>query len=65
MRCVAVGVGSGAIAFELVYDDQELDNNRSAGNRSAVLLALIQALRGARVEDGARVRHRRPPLAPF
>src|SRR4051812_11772567 len=34
VRCVATGVGSAAIAFELVYDDKTLDNNRSAENRS-------------------------------
>src|SRR6476646_3858372 len=34
VRCAATGVGSGAIAFELVYDDKALDNNRTAENRS-------------------------------
>src|SRR5689334_24362891 len=28
VRCAANGVGSGAISFELVYDDKALDNNR-------------------------------------
>ena len=63
-RCAATGVGSGAIAFELVYDDKALDNNRTAQNRAAVLLSLIEQLR---TRDIAIVRASdvSPPLAPF
>jgi small-conductance mechanosensitive channel len=64
VRCVAVGVGSGAVAFELVYDDRDLDNNASAANRSAILLDLIQRLRGEKVEL-VRASDAPPPLAPF
>jgi small-conductance mechanosensitive channel len=63
-RCVASGVGSGAIAFELVYDDKAIDNNRSAENRSAVLLDLIEKLRAERIEL-VRASDILPPLAPF
>jgi len=64
VRCVAAGVGSGAISFELAYDDKTLDNNRSAENRSAVLLGLIEQLRKAKVEL-VRASEFSPPLAPF
>jgi len=64
VRCVAAGVGSAAIGFELAYDDKTLDNNRSAENRSAVLLGLIGQLRKAKVEL-VRASEFSPPLAPF
>jgi small-conductance mechanosensitive channel len=64
VRCAATGVGSGAIAFELVYDDKALDNNRTAENRSAVLLALLERLRAEKVEM-VRASDVAPPLAPF
>ncbi|MBV8908604.1 MAG: mechanosensitive ion channel [Sphingomonas sp.] len=64
VRCVANGVGSGAIAFELVYDDKALDNNRSAENRSAVLLDLIAKLRAEKIQI-LRASDVSPPLAPF
>ena len=63
-RCAANGVGSGAISFELVYDDKALDNNRTAQNRAAVLLGLIEQLR-ARQVDLVRASDVPPPLAPF
>jgi small-conductance mechanosensitive channel len=64
VRCVADGVGSSGIAFELVYEDKTLDNNRNAANRSAILLELIERLRGEKV-DLARASEISPPLAPF
>ena len=64
VRCVAAGVGSGGISFELAYDDKTLDNNRGAENRSAVLLGLIGQLRKAKVEL-VRASEIPPPLAPF
>jgi len=64
VRSVASGVGSGGIAFELVYDDRALDNNRSAENRSAILLNLIDRLRAEKV-DIMRASDISPPLAPF
>jgi len=64
VRCAATGVGSGAIAFELVYDDKTLDNNRNAENRSAILLGLVDRLRGEKVEL-VRASEIAPPLAPF
>ena len=44
VRCVLSGAGAGALAFELVYDDSALDNDRIAFNRSAILRALIEQL---------------------
>jgi small-conductance mechanosensitive channel len=64
VRCVAVGVGSSAISFELVYDDKAVDNNRTAENRSAVLLDLIERLRAEKIEL-VRASDVPPPLAPF
>jgi hypothetical protein len=64
VRCAAIGVGSGAIAFELVYDDKALDNNRVAQDRSAILLDLIARLKAEKVEV-VRVSDMTPPLAPF
>jgi len=64
VRCVATGVGSAAIAFELVYDDKTLDNNRSAENRSAILLDLIGKLRAGKIAL-MRASDILPPLAPF
>jgi small-conductance mechanosensitive channel len=64
VRCAAGGVGSDAIGFELVYDDKALDNNRVAENRSAILLGLIDGLRGAKIQI-VRASDVAPPLAPF
>jgi small-conductance mechanosensitive channel len=43
-RCALSGAGAGALAFDLVYDDSILDNDRIATNRSAILRSLIEAL---------------------
>ena len=64
VRCGANGVGSGGIAFELVYDDKALDNNRSAANRSEILLGLIERMRTDRIHL-VRASDILPPLAPF
>jgi len=64
VRCAANGVGSGGIAFELVYEDRSLDNNKNAENRSAILLDLIERLRGDKVAL-VRASDISPPLAPF
>jgi hypothetical protein len=44
VRCALSGAGSGALAYELVYDDSSLDNDRLALNRSAILRALLERL---------------------
>jgi len=44
VRCALSGAGAAALAFDLVYDDSALDNDRIAGNRSAILRALIVAI---------------------
>ena len=44
-RCTLSGAGgAAALAYDLVYDDATLDNDRIAGNRAAILRALIEAL---------------------
>ena len=58
------GSGSNAISFELAYDDKALDNNRTAENRSAVLLDMIERLRAEKIEL-VRASDIPPPLAPF
>src|SRR3954470_11096307 len=64
VRCAATGVGSGAIAFELVYDDKALDNNRTAENRSTILLVIIERMRRDKIVL-LRASDISPPLAPF
>jgi hypothetical protein len=64
VRVAANGVGSGAISFELVYDDKALDNNRAAANRSAVILQIIRDLQAEKIEL-TRMSDISPPLAPF
>ena len=44
VRCALSGAGAGALAYEFVYDDTALDNDRIAINRSAILRSLIEAL---------------------
>ena len=44
VRCALSGTGAGALAYDLVYDDAALDNDRIATNRSAILRSLIEAL---------------------
>jgi small-conductance mechanosensitive channel len=44
VRCALSGAGAGALAYELVYDDSALDNDKIAANRSAILRALIEQL---------------------
>jgi small-conductance mechanosensitive channel len=64
VRCVLTGLGSGALAHELVYDDKSSDNDRIAHNRSAILRALIDAL-GAQKIVLVRASDLPPPLAPL
>jgi len=44
VRCALSGAGAGALAYELVYDDSTLNQDRIAANRSAILRSLIEAL---------------------
>jgi len=44
VRCALSGAGAGALAYDLVYDDSAIDNDRIATNRSAILRSLIEAL---------------------
>ena len=44
IRCGLSGAGAGALAYDLVYDDSTLDNDRIAANRSAILRSLIEQL---------------------
>jgi small-conductance mechanosensitive channel len=50
VRCVLSGAGAGGLAYDLVYDDSSLDNDRIARNRSAVLRALIERLAADKLE---------------
>jgi small-conductance mechanosensitive channel len=43
-RCVLSGAGSGALAYDLVYDDSAIDNETMALNRSSILRTLIERL---------------------
>jgi small-conductance mechanosensitive channel len=44
VRCGLSGAGANALAYDLVYDDSSLDNDRMAANRSAILRSLIDTL---------------------
>ena len=62
VRCVLSGAGTGAFAYELVYDDSSLDNDRLAQNRSAILRSLIALLATQELE---LVRASDQPTAPL
>jgi small-conductance mechanosensitive channel len=64
VRFVVTGVGSGAVAHDLVYDDTTLDNDSIALNRSVILKALIMKLETSGLEL-IRASDMPPPLAPF
>jgi hypothetical protein len=44
VRCVLSGAGSGALAFDLVYDDPTLSADKLATDRSEILRRLIERL---------------------
>lgn len=44
VRCVLSGAGASGLAFDLVYDDSTRDSDKLAGDRAAILRALIEAL---------------------
>jgi small-conductance mechanosensitive channel len=44
VRCVLSGAGSGALAYDFVYDDPTLDNDKIARKRSAILRAFVDLL---------------------
>jgi len=64
VRCVLSGAGAGAFAYDLVYDDSSRDNEVMAGNRSAILRSLIEAL-GRHKLQLARASDQPPAPLPF
>jgi len=44
VRCVLSGAGAGALAYDFVYDDPTLDNDKIARNRSAILRSFVEQL---------------------
>jgi len=62
VRCVLSGAGSGALTFDLVYDDSARDNDVLAHNRSAILRAFIANLAAAKLQ---LVRASDQPTAPL
>ena len=38
------GAGAGALAYDFVYDDSSLDNDKIARNRSAILRSFVEQL---------------------
>jgi len=64
VRCTLSGAGAGALAYELVYDDSTLSNDKVATNRSAVLRTLIDEL-GADDLVLARASDQPPAPLPF
>lgn len=64
VRCVLSGAGAGALAYDLVYDDTNRDNDALARNRSAILRSLIEHL-GAHKLSLARASDQPPAPLPF
>jgi small-conductance mechanosensitive channel len=64
VRCGLVGAGSGALAYDLVYDDSTTSADTLAGNRSAILHALIDRLDAAKLIL-ARASDQPPAPLPF
>ena len=62
VRCALSGAGSGALAYDLVYDDSSRDNDVLAHNRSAILRSLIERLGGHKLQ---LVRASDQPTAPL
>lgn len=44
VRCILSGTGSGALTFELIYDDSNRDVDVMASDRAAILRSLIETL---------------------
>jgi small-conductance mechanosensitive channel len=64
VRCVLSGAGAGALAYDLVYDDTNRDNDTLARNRSAILRSLIERL-GEHKLTLARASDQPPAPLPF
>src|SRR5436305_12882981 len=62
VRCVLSGAGSGALTFDLVYDDSTRDNERLAANRGGILRSLIETLAAHKLQ---LVRASDQPTAPL
>ena len=64
VRCVMVSLGSSSLNFELVWDDRAIDNNKMAENRSAILFALLNAIKAAGIELALTATAPVPPAPP-
>jgi small-conductance mechanosensitive channel len=62
IRCALSGAGSGALTFDLVYDDSTRDADKLAANRGAILRSLIEALETYKLQ---LVRASDQPTAPL
>jgi hypothetical protein len=58
------GAGAGALAYDLVYDDGNLGQDRIAANRSAILRSLIEQLSRFKLQL-ARASDQPPAPLPF
>ena len=63
-RCVLSGAGAGALAYDFVYDDSSLDNDKIARNHSAILRAFVDLL-GAHKLVLMRASDQAPAPLPF
>jgi small-conductance mechanosensitive channel len=62
VRCVLSGTGSGALTFDLVYDNSTRDTDKMAIDRAAILRTLIETLGSQKLE---LVRASDQPTAPL
>jgi hypothetical protein len=64
IRCVLSGAGSGAFAFDLVYDDATLSADKLATDRAQILHGLIEKLEAQKLVL-ARASDQPPAPLPF
>ena len=62
VRCTLAGAGGGALTFDLVYEDATRDNDLMAGNRAAILRAMIETLSANKLQ---LIRASDQPTAPL
>ena len=64
IRCVLSGAGSGAFAFDLVYDDATINADKLANDRAQILFTLIEKLEAQKLVL-ARASDQLPAPLPF
>lgn len=50
VRCALTGFGSSSLEFELIYDDSSIDFNVVAADRTAIMIAVIEAFAAEKID---------------